>query len=550
MKIEESKKIIEKTKKTIDSYNTGYLEAAMGYKFRTKAMLELIFLYKNSVDAKNPDLLGGNNRNTFIIGDVKAAIKKIKEQIRLDLKDINFLIHGASSLGRFTAKAANRKMLNDNKFSTDLDQTVDDAADFGSGFLKVWEDGVGKMKLKTIDPFKMIFNQYNFKKGLKIEKLKETYQWIIDNDKYDVHVRALLANKIPEKDRDTEIVFFQVVEDVSETVQKVSVVDTDNELVYYHYEGTPLVTYYKFDYEKRSGFPDALGIGCYESVFNQLVQSKVNRERLDAVLEVASKLPFQKKMDNKRDSYVGKEVIKMKTSAIMGYKDNPIEVMDTGGIKQASLISNELVSMTNSMMSSLNMNEALQGKTLPSGTSGALGNLLTENASSVLKEVQKAYAEFISNIYDDRLTEYLLRIFDNSSNLEKYLDPNDVKMVKMHVINYLVSLKEVDAAINNEPFDVATATEEVKQEIKGKPLISGALLDSLREDVQGIEVFITGEKTSKLQTVAFIREMRNIYMKSPEIFKSPFFVGLLKKEAEMESGISGIEIDNLLKELT
>lgn len=550
MKIEESKKIIEKTKKTIDSYNTGYLEAAMGYKFRTKAMLELIFLYKNSVDAKNPDLLGGSNRNTFIIGDVKAAIKKIKEQIRLDLKDINFLIHGASSLGRFTAKAANRKMLNDNKFSTDLDQTVDDAADFGSGFLKVWEDGVGKMKLKTIDPFKMIFNQYNFKKGLKIEKLKETYQWIIDNDKYDIHARAILASKIPEKDRDTEIVFFQVVEDVSETVQKVSVVDTDNELVYYHYEGTPLVTYYKFDYEKRSGFPDALGIGCYESVFNQLVQSKVNRERLDAVLEVASKLPFQKKMDNKRDSYVGKEVIKMKTSAIMGYKDNPIEVMDTGGIKQASLISNELVSMTNSMMSSLNMNEALQGKTLPSGTSGALGNLLTENASSVLKEVQKAYAEFISNIYDDRLTEYLLRIFDNSSNLEKYLDPNDVKMVKMHVINYLVSLKEVDAAINNEPFDVATATEEVKQEIKGKPLISGALLDSLREDVQGIEVFITGEKTSKLQTVAFIREMRNIYMKSPEIFKSPFFVGLLKKEAEMESGISGIEIDNLLKELT
>jgi hypothetical protein len=546
---EDYKKEIEQVKKHIDSYQTGFLEGKMGYKFRTAAFLEIIFLYKNSVDVANPDLLGPNNRNTFI-NEVRGPIRKIKEQIRLDLKDINFLIHGASSLGRFVTKAGNRKMLKENQFSTDLDLVVDDSADFGSGFLKVWDDASGKKKLKCVDPFKIIFNQYNFKGGPKIEKLKESYRWIIENEKYDVVARARLASIIPAEKLDEELVFFQYVKDLDKKTQEILIVDIQNEIVLFRYKGKKIISYYKFDYEKRSGFTDALGVGCYESVFNQIVQNKVNRERLDLVLEIAAKLPFQKKMDNKRDSYVGKEVVKLKTSGIIGYKENPIEVMDTGGIKQANMINAELAAMTNRIAQDLGVNDALQGNTLPSGTSGALGNLLTENASSVLKEVQKAYAEFISTIYDDNLTEYLLSMFDKKTDLKKYLDPNDIRMIETHVINYFVALKEVDASINGEEFDVAIATEEVKQEMKNQPIISGALLESLRKDVQGIEVFISGEKTSKLQTVAFIREMRTTYAQNPDLFKSPFFVGLLKKEAEMEAGISGVEIDNLLKELS
>lgn len=553
---DDQKKVIQRVKDNVESFRSGSLEAEMGYKFRTFAFLSVIFLYKNSVDVKNPDILGANNRNTFIIGEVKSAIRKIKEQIRLDLKDINFLIHGGSSLGRFVVKAANRKMLNDNDFAQDLDKVADDAADFGSGFLKVWEGGDKKMKLKAIDPFKIIFNQYNFKDGAKIEKIQKSYQWIIDNEKYDINARNILKNKIPESDRSKEIIFFQIVEDIKGDKQKINVVDIENDLVYHSYEGPILVTYYKFDYERRSGFPDALGVGCYEQVFNQIVQSKVNRERMDLVLEIASKLAFQKKMDHKRDSYVGKEVQKLKTGAILGYKENPIEAMNTGGVKEAGIISNELVAMTARIAQDLSVGEALQGNTLPSGTSGALGNLLTENASSVLKEVQKAYAEFISIVYggggkegQGRLTEYLLSVFDSAANLKKYLEPNDLKMVETHVVNYLVALREVDAAINNEDFDPAVATEQVKQDLKGKPIISGELLENLRADVQGIEVFISGERTSKLQTVAFIRDMRTNYAANPELFKSPFYIGLLKKEAEMEAGISGVEIDNLLKEL-
>lgn len=546
--LEKQKEILREGKKTIEDFNTGYLKAEMGYKFRTKAMLDVIFLYINGVDVRNPDLLGKTNKNTFV-HEAQAEIRKIKEQTRLDLKDINFLISGASPLARFIVKGANRKMLKDNQFADDLDDVADDAVDFGSGFLEAWEVD-GKMKLKHRDPYHMIFNQYNFKDGMKIRRLRKTVKQILENEKYDADVRVQLSNKYSKEEQSKELIIFQGVKDFKDGSQEISVFDIDNELVYFNQKTDErIISYYKFDYEKRKGFIDALGKGCNEMIFNKLVQSKVNRERLDAVMEIASKLPFQKEIDNERDAYVGKEVTKIKTGAIIGHRGNEIKPMDTGGIKQANVINQQLGSIIQTIGPDLNVSEALQGNTLPSGTSGALGNLLTENSSSVLKEVKKKYAQFISVLYEDRLIEYLLRVFDKSENLKKYLDPNDIKTVETNVIGYLVSLKQVDSAINNVPFDVVIATEEVKQEIKGKPLVSGNLLDTLRSEVKGIETFISGEKTSKAQTVAFLREMRNTYAKNPELFKQPFFVETLKKEAEFEAGISGVEIDNLLKEL-
>lgn len=548
MDAEKKSKIIENTNRTINDYNTGALEAAMGYRFQTRAFLEVIFLYINSVDVRNPDILGTTNKNTFVY-EAQAIIEKIKEQSRLDIKDLNFEVSGASTLGRFIPKAANRKMLQDNNFATDMDEVVDNAVDFGSGFLKVWKVN-GIMKMRSVDPFAMIFNQYNFKGGLKIERLRKTAREIIADEKYDAGERAILKGKTKEDDLDKDFVIFQVVQDFPNGSQELSIVDTENDLVYFnHKDDEPIVSYYKFDIKKRKGFPDALGVGYNERIFNKLVQSKVARERMDAVMEVASKLPFQKQMDNERDNYAGKEVVKLKTSAIIGHKGNKIEPLDTGGVKQANLLTAQLNGLLATIPNDLNVGEALLGNTLPSGTSGALGNLLTENSSSVLKENKKNYAKFLDMVYADRLNAYLLDVFDKAEDLKKFLDPNDIKLIQQNVINYLVAQKQIDAAINEEPFDITIATEEVKRDIKGKPLISGDLLDKLREEVQGIRTFISGETVSKAASVAFIREIRNLYATKPELFKSPFFIETLKKEAEYESGISGLEIDNLLKEI-
>lgn len=549
IELELKKEILDKASRTVTDYTTKPLEGPMNYKFQTRAFLEIVFLYIHGVDVRNPDLLGPNNRNTFIY-EARSEIEKIKEQIRLDLVDLNFQVPGASTLARFIPKGANRKMLDDNEFADDLDDIIDNAADFGSGFLKIWEVG-NQLNMRSMDPFYMIFNQYNFKDGPKLERIPKRIKDIIANKKYDQDSRNALAGKTKPDEMDKEIDLHQMVEDNEDGSQRISIVDIEGEEVFYTYESkTKKVHYFKFDRKKRKGFKDALGIGYNEEIFNRLVTSKVNRERLDRVMEVATINAFQKEMDHERDSYVGKDIVKLKPSTILGHKGNKIEKLDTGGIKEAALIYDQLGEIIAAVGTDLNVGDALQGNTLPSGTSGALGNLLTENQSSVHKEVQKAYANFWDSVYRAVITGYILRIFDSSENLKDYLDPNDIKLIEKNVINYLVAQKQIDAGINEEPFNLGLALEEVKRDIKDRPLISGELLEKLREEVKGIRTYITGEKVSKAKSVAFLRELRTKYEVNPDLFRDPFFVSMIKKEAEYEAGIEPIEIDNLLAELT
>lgn len=552
---QDQKNLIDEVKRTKEDFDSGYLEGNMNYKFRTKDFLDVIFLYTNSVDVRNPDILGRNNRNTFIY-EAQSQIEKIKEQIRLDIKDLNFTLPGASTLASFIPKAANRKVLEDNDFSITLDEIPDNAADYGSGFLKIWEGEGNKLKLRSIDPYAIYFNQYNFAKGMKIERLRRSVRSILADEKYDASAKLLLESKIKKDDPaelDKEILLFQGVKDFPDGSQQICVVSLEHEIVFFEHKTKKgedkIVSYYKFDYKKRKGFPDALGVGCNEKIFNKLVQSKVNRERMDKVMEIATKLPFQKQIDNERDNMVGKEVIKLENGVILGHKGNPISVMDTGGSKQVQLIVSLLNGIVASIGPDLNVSEALQGNTLPSGTSGVLGNLLTENSSSVLKEVKKDYAKWLNVVYKDRIIPWILEVFDSKTDLRKYLEPNDVRLVEMSVIDYLVAQKQIDAAINDVPFSESIAREEVKSEIKDKPLISGELLKKLREEAKGIKTYISGEDVSKAQTVSFLRELRGLYSTNPQLFQSAFFVQLIKKEAEFDAGVSGVEIDELLREL-
>lgn len=543
------KKLIEKTSKTVESFKSGHISGEMGYKFRTFEFLSVIFLYKNSVDVKNPDILGAKNRNTFI-NEASDVIEKVKEQVRLDLKDLNFLVNTSSTLARFVVRASNRKFLKSNNFATEIDTISDNAVDFGSGFLRIWESK-GQLKAKSVDPLKIIFDQYDFKNGLKIIQLRKTYAQVIEDERYNAEARNLLLQKLGsdyESKKNSEYTIYEVAEPTKDGGTQLNVVDTENELVFLS-ETLDYTLYYKFDAKKRDGFNDALGVGAYERVFNILVQSKVNAERLDKVLEYASKLIYQKQTDAQRDEIAGKNARDLDTGDIIAHKGNPIEPVNVGGTEQANLIVAQLNSLEGKPGQMLNVSEALQGNTLPSGTSGKLGNLLTENSASVLKEIKKDYAKFLSLIYTERVIPHILSLFDSREDLTRHLDKNDLQLIRENVVNYLVSIKEIEAGIEGEEFDLASAREEVKQSIKGKEIISGELLDQLRDEVQGIEPFISGEQISKAQTVAFLQDIREKYTANPDIFRDPFFIELLKKEAEYDAGIPGLEIENLLSEL-
>ena len=550
-------KILTLAKKTINDFNTGYIKSDMGYIFKTRAFLNILFLYWNSVDVHNPDILGKNNKNTFIL-EVQKDIKKIIEQLSIKLRDINFLIKSSSSLTRFIVKSANRKALKDNNFTENIKKVITNTVVFGSGFLKVWENKKGILKSKSIDPFSLIFDQYNFRKGIKIEKLRTSIREILGNDNYNNKSKTILLKKHggspTDEVQDTSFIIYQMIKpirfnkDGEVTDNKVYILDIENDLVYVEKEIKGSI-YFKVDYENRIGFPDALGRGALEKIFNVIVQSKVNRERMDKVMDVVTNLLYQKQVDGEKDINVGKQTKKFKHSSIIGHKGNKIEKIDLGGEKQITFITHQLAELTQKSSSLLNMNDVLQGNTLHSGTSGTLGNLLTENASSVHKEDQGGIIRFITRVYNNRYKEYILRMFNKDEDITKYLDKNDIRLVKENVVNYFILRKQIDASINNKEFSIADAKEEVKENLKGKKLISGELLHSLREEVSDIEVVISGENISKAQTVAFIREIRNTYLQKPEAFKDPFFVETLKKEAEYEQGISPLEIEQLLKEI-
>lgn len=550
MNASEKNTIIESTKKCINQYNEGYLEMAMGYKFRTKPFLDILFLYINSVDTKNPDLLGANNKNTFVY-EAQSQIRKIKEQVSLDIRDFNFLVPGASTLSRFVVKAANRKMLKDNNFAEVVDDISDDAVDYGSGFLKIWESK-GELKMEAVDPFFIIFDQYNFKKGKKIERLRRTVREIVENKKYDKEARIILSDKTKEEDFDNEIVIYQTVQDFPDGTQEINVVDTDNDLIFYHFKtekgSKKIVRYYKYDFEKRRGFPDALGIGCNERIFNKLVQSKINRERMDKVMEISSKLVFQKQIDNEKDNLVGKDFINIKDGVILAYKGNKLEPLNTDGIKQANLINQQLGEIINTIGTSLNMTDALLGKTLPSGTSGVQANLLTENASSVFKDEQEDYAKFWDMVYRESIIKWMIKVIHSKEDLRRYLDPNDIKIIELSERRYRIAMKYVDSVIAGEPFNLALAEQQVKNEIKSQGVISGDLLDMLKNEVEGIETYISGENFNKAQAVAFVRELRQTYATNPQILQDPIFRNLITKEVEYDAGLSGLEIEQLLED--
>src|SRR5690606_504816 len=126
-----------------------------------------------------------------------------------------------------------------------------------------------------------------------------------------------------------------------------------------------VISYEKNDFIKREGFADAPGIGLYELVFNELVQSKVNYERLDRVMEIVTKIVYQKQVDGEVDNVAGKSVIKFKDGTVIGHAGNKLEPLNTGGGDQITMIRNELNELMSSLPNSLNMSDALLGNVLP-----------------------------------------------------------------------------------------------------------------------------------------------------------------------------------------
>lgn len=546
--------LISLAKTTYNTWEDGELTlGGLNYSFQPRKFQDVVYLYAHSVNTKTPDLLDVNNRNTQR-NPLQAIERKWREQTSVDLKDINFTIDGASPLARFIPKAANRKVMDDSDMAETVDDINDLAIRYGSSFLKTWVEKK-ELKMKDLGPYDLAYDIEDFTKGPKLETFSRTIREVCEDENYDVAARTNISTKTVTDDLDKKIVLRQMVRDFPDGTQNISILTYDGEYseVLYQYTTKPgeekVVEYFKNDFSKREGFADAPAQGLYELVFSELVQSKVSYERMDRVMELATQIVYQKKIDGRTERVAGKDVTKIKPGKIIGYKENPVETVNMGGANQVTMLRNEINEIFNGIGPSLNMSDALLGDTLPSGTSGVLGNLLSENSSSVLKEYQKNYANFLDRVYQNRVIPYIMGRINSDDDLKKYLTPNDYKLVKMSVRNYLMIQKQIDAVLNDVPFDPIQAEREVDSQLKKSKIIPGELLEQLREEMVGIRTYISGENVSKAQVVSFIQKIQADYMANPQILRDPFYRETVLKLAEYDAGMSVLEIEALLDTL-
>jgi hypothetical protein len=75
------------------------------------------------------------------------------------------------------------------------------------------------------------------------------------------------------------------------------------------------------------------------------------------------------------------------------------------------------------------------------------------------------------------------------------------------------------------------------------------LLEKLREEWEGLETFISYEKVSKGQILAFLNKVEQLYLSNPQALQDPFIRETLSKQAEYDAGMSVLEIEELFQSL-
>lgn len=537
--------IFKKADTLINHFKYGSISIGnKGYKMRWGEFIGIAHLYLNGVDMSHPDLLDPNSSNTFIT-DFLGQLEKIHEQDRIDFKELGFGIDFASELAEFIAKAANRKMLTEDNDWTEIQERVTDDADwYGDGYKKIWHDNKGILKMKSIDPWNLIWDLEDFYNSAKVEILRKKVKVILDNKRYSEAAKSVLAEKYKEREEE----YIDLIQYVDK--DKLYIIEQTDKLTLFESEVPKNLAYVKYSYEYRRGKPDTVGKGLFERIMNVIVQSKVARERLAEVQAITTKLLLAKVKSGKGDKMIGKQFQNLKNGLIIPVL-TPEEIpqaINLGGGDQVVQLQNTIGEMRQLTSDIWNTPDVLRGeaKTLGAGSSGVAIQSLAEYASSVHKDVKKRYARVAEWEYKTYELPYALKVFDSTDNIKKYLTPMEYNTVRRHIVDYELVQKQIEAEITGEEFNPAIEREKIERSIKDKKLISKDLLEKLRREVKGIKIKISGEKASRQVREDFINKLREDYKMNPEFLKDPTYTAIIKKQANI-NGLDELEVTELIK---
>lgn len=547
-------KIIDNAKNLLETWKDGSLKiGSLGYKFRYYQFINIAYLYLNGVDAKNPDLMSPKNPHHFI-PDFVDSLNKINEQTRIDFRELGFLVEGHSELAKYIAKAANRKTLTVNNDWTEvMERATDDANWYGSGFKMIYEDSKGVQQHRHVSPWDIVWNLYDFKKSPKMKVISRTVKEVLENPRYSKTSKTALRELYPEdKDKETQIQLFQYVDE-----ENMYIIDLANELVMMKGDRPRGLHFSKYDHEYRRGFNDAPGRGIFEKIMNVIVQNKVARERYNEVEAITTKLLMAKVVDGKNDKVQNKQAHQLKTGLIIPVTnaDNIPVPINMGGQAQLNELNAKISETRELTRSMLNVPDVLTGdsKTLGANASGIAIQSLAEYASSVHKDVKKRYARVAEKEYRDFIMPYNLQVFDSEDNIREYLDTVEWNVVRRNIIDYQLAVKQAELLGSGvPPLEVEQALEDererLERDMKNKKIISKEILEALRDDVQSIQIVISGEQASRQVKNEFIERVRNDYLANPQVFGDPRYIGILKKGAK-NLGIDELEVTEFINDI-
>ena len=546
------KKIIIKAEKLLETWRHGSLRIGnLGYKFRYYQFINIAYLYLNGVDAKNPDLLDPKNPHHFI-PDFIADLTKINEQTRIDFKELGFLVEGHSELAKYIAKAANRKSLTINNDWTEVQERVtDDANWYGSGYKMIYQDSNNVQKHKHLSPWDIVWDLYDFKNSAKMKVLNRSVKEVIENKRYSKTARSNFK-EIYKDDLDKRVEIYQYVDE-----KNLYIVDLVNGIIFLSGKRPAGLYFSKYDHEYRRGFNDAPGRGIFEKTMNVIVQNKVARERYNEVEAITSKLLYGKVVDGNNDKVQNKQVQNLKTGLIIPVSspDNIPVPINVGGGQQLQELASKITQTRELYSTILGVPDVLQGdaKTLGANSSGIAIQSLAEYASSVHKDVKKRYAREAEKEYRDYIMPEILKAFNSSDNIKKYIDPTEWNVVKRNIIDYELAVKQAELlgeGIAPEEVNALLVDEEEKlrKDFKNRNIITEDILEALRDDVQAIQIVISGEKASRQVRSEFYNTIMANYMQNPQVLDDPKYIALIKKQAK-NAGIDELEVTEFLNNI-
>jgi hypothetical protein len=295
----------------------------------------------------------------------------------------------------------------------------------------------------------------------------------------------------------------------------------------------------------------------FEKIMNVIIQNKIARRRLAKIQDITSNLVFAKVTDGKNDKVKNKNVTDLETG-LMFEVSSPDKIptpVNLGGQKQIVELTNAIQQSKIEYNQILKTPEVLSGdaKTLGANQSGVAIQSLAEYASSVHKDVKKRYARKVEWEYQNFRAPYILKVFNSTNNIKKYLSDVEWGIVKKHIINYELAIKQATyVAENKNPEEIQSLLiedrERMSTDFNDKKIISKEILEQLKKEVRGIKIVVSGEKVSRQIRSEFIAEIKKDYKESPEILRDNTYLAIIKKQAKV-NGIDELEVTEFINQL-